>query len=94
MRLPLSLLILPIVLLVGCTQSTTLLVKEGISEQELQSDMAECDKDPTVIGYVKRSNEDFTRCIKAKGYREATSKERNGATSTPAWNGLARPLTR
>jgi hypothetical protein len=70
-------------------------VKEGISQQELKSDLAECDKDPTAIGYVKRSNEDFTRCIKAKGYREATSKEyNNGADSTPAWNGLARPLTR
>jgi hypothetical protein len=92
MRLPLCVfLILPIMLLVGCTESKTILVKEGISEQEMQSDMAECDKDPMAIGYVKRSNEDFARCVMAKGYREATAKETN---STPAWNGLARPLTR
>jgi hypothetical protein len=80
-------LILPMTLLVGCTESKTILVKEGISEQDMQSDMAECDKDPTAIGYVKRSNEDFARCIMAKGYRAETN-------STPAWNGLARPLTR
>ena len=94
MRLPLGLVILMIMFLVGCTQSRTLLVKEGISQQDLKSDLAECDKDPTAIGDVKRSNEDFTRCIKAKGYREATSKESNGSDSIPAWNGLARPLTR
>jgi len=94
MRLHLGWVILMIMSVVGCTQPTTLLVKEGISQQELKSDLAECDEDPTAIGYVKRSNEDFTRCIKAKGYREATSKEYNGADSTPAWNGLARPLTR
>jgi hypothetical protein len=74
MRLPLF-LILPIMLLVGCTASKTILVKEDISEQEIQSDMAECHKDPTTIGYVKRSNEDFARCMMAKGYREATEKE-------------------
>jgi|GraSoiStandDraft_50_1057286.scaffolds.fasta_scaffold660599_1 hypothetical protein len=74
MRLPLF-LILAIMLLVGCTESKTILVKEGISEQEMQSDMAECHKDPTAIGYVERSNEDFARCIMAKGYREATEKE-------------------
>ena len=77
MRLPLSLLILPIMILVGCTQSSTHLVKVGVSQEELQSDMAECDKDQTAIGYVKRSNEDFTRCMKAKGYTEATPKESN-----------------
>src|SRR4051812_13327137 len=64
----LSALILPIMPLVACTEAKTILVKEGISEQEMQSDMAECDKDPTAIGYVKRSNEDFARCIMAKGY--------------------------
>ena len=58
----------------GCTESKTFVVKDGISEQEMQSDMAECDKDPTAIGYVKRSNEDFARCIMSKGYREATAK--------------------
>ena len=85
MRPPLSLRVLPIILLlVGCTQPSPLLVKEGISQQQLQSDLLECDKDQTALGDFKRSNEDFSRCIKAKGYREAKPNE----------NGLARPLTR
>ena len=94
MHLPIGWVILIIMFIVGCTQTRAHFVKEGISQEEMKSDLTECDKDPSAIGYVKRSNEDFTRCIIAKGYREVPSKEYNGANSTPAWNGLARPLTR
>lgn len=93
MRVALGILV---IFLVGCTQpgTTTFLVKEDISRQQQESDLAECDKDPTAIIFARRSQEDFLRCMKAKGYRETTSKEYNETNSIPTWSGLARPLTR
>ena len=85
-----------IIFLVGFTETrtTTVLVKEGISSQQQESDLAECDKDQTGIVVTRRSQEDFLRCMKAKGYRETALKQYNETNSIPTWSGLARPLTR
>ena len=85
-----------IILLIGCTQpETMLLVKDGISREQVESDQIECDQAPTVEGYTRRSDEEFLRCMKTKGYRETTSKESNESKSSiPTWSGLPRPLSR
>ena len=82
-----------IIFLVGCTEArtTTVLEKQGISPKQQESDLAECDKDPTAILAVKRSQEAFMACMKAKGYIETTSKEyETEPNSIPSWSGSTR----
>ena len=69
-----ALAVLPI-FLVGCiqTRTTTLLVKENISQQQQELDLAECDNDPTALVFAKRTKEEFLRCMKVKGYKETIS---------------------
>ena len=85
-----------IILLVGCAQpGTILLVKDGVSREQVESDQTECDQVPTAEGHTRRSDEEFLRCMKSKGYRETTSKESNESKSSiPTWSGLPRPLSR
>ena len=85
-----------IMLLVGCAQpGTILLVKDGTSREQMESDQTECDQAPTVDGYIRWSDEEFLRCMKTKGYRETTSKESSESkSSTPTWSGLPRPFSR
>ncbi|MEP6959893.1 MAG: hypothetical protein ABI980_14280 [Nitrospirota bacterium] len=67
------------ILLAACAQ-TTLLVKDGLTPQQFESDKLDCEH--AQKGSLVR--EDFLRCMKTKGYREATPNEYKKARSAPA----------
>lgn len=78
-----ALAFLPMLALAGCSQ--TILVKDGLTPQQFNSDKFDCEQRVITmyggyaqmgVGHAILARQDIMRCMLSKGYREATAEER------------------